>query len=170
MLSKNLFSLALSIVAFCTFNACQENLISVDEPQIRTYPGVDQALWTYWESFEIAARKHGLQIDLARENITGRISEISDNGVAGTCRYGSHITNQVTIDQSYWNRASNLGREYVVFHELGHCFLHRGHDDGSTSQGLCVSLMNSGLGDCYSAYNATNREYYLNELFSSSNN
>lgn len=34
----------------------------------------------------------------------------------------------VSIDNYYWNTSSDLGKEQLVFHELGHCVLKRQHN------------------------------------------
>lgn len=134
------------------------------------YRDVDSRLWSYYEQFEEEGRKRGLEIDLRRSQISGEIDEIHENNVIGTCQYGGYSHNHVTIDNAFWSRSSNLGKEFVVFHELGHCFLNRGHKEDSTSEGLCVSLMRSGNGGCRDAYSTRNREYYLDELFSQTGN
>ncbi len=56
-------------------------------------------------------------------------------------------------------------REFVVFHELGHCDLGRDHRDEAFDNGVCVSIMRSGLGDCRDYYHPRTREGYLDELF-----
>ena len=71
----------------------------------------------------------------------------------------------MTIDKTFWNRSSELYKEFVVFHELGHCVLDRNHKEDKDSRGRCLSIMRSGLGDCLDAYSSANRTYYLNELF-----
>ena len=54
----------------------------------------------------------------------------------------------------------------IVFHELGHCVLVRDHLDDADSEGNCLSMMHSGLGDCEFRYNGSTRNVYLDELFS----
>jgi hypothetical protein len=54
----------------------------------------------------------------------------------------------------------------VVFHELGHCYLGRGHSEETHPNGVCKSIMRSGNGGCFDNYNSTTREAYLDELFS----
>ena len=143
--------------------ACYEDILE-QEIENNAYPDVDKSLWPHFMSFENEARQRGLDIDLAALEISGVIRNIQDDGVAGTCQYGNHIAH-VSIDRSYWNNASSLLREYVVFHELGHCALYRGHDESSNNNGICRSIMNSGLGYCIPNYNNTNRNRYLDELF-----
>ncbi len=147
--------------------SCQTDIFPSENQTntIQAYEDVDQRLWSYYESFEAEARKRGLTYDLNLLKITGEIQNIPETNVAGTCQYGSHLTH-VTIDTDFWYRNSNVQREFVVFHELGHCVLMRGHLESSFNNGVCTSIMHSGLTNCNVAYNTNNRTYYLDELFS----
>ncbi len=145
--------------------SCSKEIIDLE----KKYPNVDPDLWSYYEEFEAEADKRGLSYDLNNLNISGEIQEIHQSGVAGSCQYGSAINNHVTIDKTFWNRASDFTKEMVVFHELGHCALLRGHDERQNRAGLCLSIMRSGTGNCIDAYSAQNRDAYLNELFSKTN-
>jgi len=152
--------------------SCATEFISSDNSinespveQSRSYPHVDQKLWSYFEDFELAAANRNINIDLVDLEISGVIENISEDGVAGTCQYGQHI-HHVTIDLPVWNRSSLLVREMIVFHELGHCALGRGHKEIADSNGACLSMMNSGTTDCRVYYTNVNKEYYLDELFS----
>lgn len=129
------------------------------------YENVPKALWSYFQSFEEEAKARGLIIDLNSLNISAEIIEINDEGVAGSCSFGTYHPNHIVIDKTFWNQSSNLLKEMVVFHELGHCSLFRGHKEGSYIDGTCLSLMRSGLGDCKDNYKVSTREKYLNELF-----
>ncbi len=133
-------------------------------PEEVGYDGVDEALWVYFERFEAEAAERGFTIDLNSGELTGRINELDGENVAGQCNYHSFFPNRITIDSDFWDRASDAAREMVVFHELGHCELARGHREDANGRGLCLSIMRSGTGDCRVFYN-TNREAYLDELF-----
>ncbi|MEM1322163.1 MAG: hypothetical protein AAGG75_18020 [Bacteroidota bacterium] len=152
--------------------ACQkdeENITINDQPTISTlegeYPGVVNELWPYFQRFEEAAAARGISISLAAAGITGVIEEIDEENVAGTCRFNSHMPNHVTIDKSFWDIASDRFREFIIFHELGHCSLLRDHREDAYSSGACISIMRSGLGDCRDNYTPRNRAIYLDELF-----
>jgi len=138
----------------------EEELLPLGE-----FPGVDPDLWSYFSAFEAAAAARGLDIDLYVANITGEISEITEEHVAGQCTFSSAAPNNVTIDKTFWDRSSVLFREFVVFHELGHCFLGRGHEEGVNADGTCSSIMRSGVEDCRDNYRTTTRAEYLDELF-----
>lgn len=144
--------------------SCQKDPQVASAPVV-LYPGVDQNLWPYWESFEREAQSRGLEFDLAEAGITASIEPLHDGNVIGRCQYGRFVTNHITIDRPYWNRSGRLGREMVVFHELGHCFLGRGHTESAFGNGLCQSIMRSGTCCCRDAYSSNNRTYYLDELF-----
>lgn len=155
------------IPSFFTLS-CYDNDLFISEEPVTTkeqFPGVDKLLWSYFETFEAEATKRGLSVDLAAENILGVFADLSGTHVAGQCTHNYNQPQQITIDVPFWNSASELNREMIVFHELGHCYLDRNHLDASFSNGLCKSIMRSGLCCCQDAYTSNNRTYYLNELF-----
>lgn len=141
-----------------------ENPNTNNQDDTRSYDNVDTRLWPYYMEFEDQAALRGYEIDLNFLGISGAIKEITDEGVAGTCQYGQHV-HHVTVDKDYWNQSSSVGREFVVFHELGHCVLARDHRESMNAEGLCLSIMASGTGDCRFAYTSNNRKAYLDELF-----
>ena len=116
----------------CT--ACQEDEVFVAEEPPTTpsaaYPNVPTGLWDYFDRFEAAAQNQGRSIDLRTAQITAEFADIDGEGVAGTCTYGSHLPGHVVIDEQFWSRASDLLKEMIVFHELGHCVLMRDHWEG----------------------------------------
>ena len=148
------------------FASCIEEELTAEElAASRTYPGVDAALWPHFRALDDEAAKRGFTVDLARSNIVGTIEDIELNNVAGTCSYGGRQRHKdVVIDQRFWNRASHLYREYIVFHELGHCFLFRDHHEACFDNNTYVSIMRSGNGSCRDNYRTQTRAYYLDEL------
>ncbi|MEL6124666.1 MAG: hypothetical protein AAFR14_13205, partial [Bacteroidota bacterium] len=58
-------------------------------------------------------------------------------------------------------------REYIIFHELGHCVLFRDHVDACFANNTWTSIMRSGHGSCFDNYTSRTRPYYIDELFSS---
>jgi len=129
------------------------------------YPNVAEELWDYFAQFEEEAAQRGESIDLRSLGLTATIEELHPEDVAGVCNYSSRNPNHIGIDETFWNRAADNWREMVVFHELGHCVLARGHREDAFSNGLCVSIMRSGVEDCRDAYRNSTRAYYLDELF-----
>ena len=135
----------------------------IEEEKI--FVNIPEPLWDYFERFEEAALERGFLFDLNNFNLTAEIVEITEEGVAGTCSYGSHTPKHIEIDATFWNQSSDLFKEFVVFHELGHCFLFRDHREDATANGICLSLMRSGVEGCRDNYNLTTRAAYLDELF-----
>lgn len=151
------------------FGACLEDDLPIEDditPTIRAFSNVDRELWIHFQAFEDAAAERGFKIDLNKANIVGTIEEIDDGNVAGTCSYGGFQNHRdVVIDQSFWDRASHLTREYIVFHELGHCFLFRDHLESCLANRTYASIMRSGtVTGCRDNYNLQTRGYYIDEL------
>jgi len=82
----------------------------------------------------------------------------SDNGgfVVGKCDYDLQ---EVAIDRTWFKHASDVSREILVFHELGHCVmqLHHSHE--------LDSIMNPNV-DYISRNYLDSRDDYLQEFFS----
>jgi len=154
------------------FTACQKDSSFAETPLIeetteerKSYANVPVALWDYFQRFEEEAALRGETIDLNAKNLTAEIMEISENGVAGTCSYNSHAPNHIVIDETFFNQTSDLYKEMVIFHELGHCVLFRGHREATYTDGTCASIMRSGVQGCVDNYRSATRATYLNELF-----
>jgi len=157
--------LAFSFLIF--FGACIEEDLSPPPENLNTFPLVDQALWPFFESFEEEASARGFKVDLAAARIEGVIEEVHEANIAGSCSYNQRRTDrEIVIDKSFWQRASPLYKEYIVFHELGHCYLFRDHVEACRPNRTYFSLMRSGNGDCFDNYTSQTRDYYVNELFS----
>ena len=151
------------------FGACIEEDMSIESEitgGIKSYDNVDRELWTHFQAFEEAAADRGFRVDLSRANITGTIETIDDGNVVGTCSYGGFQNHRdVVVDRSFWNRASHLYREYIVFHELGHCYLFRDHLESCLSNRTYASIMRSGSETgCRDNYNLQTRDFYIDEL------
>ena len=136
-----------------------------DKEEFQDYSEFDKELWPYLLSFEEEAATRGIRIAINDLELEGSIREIEDDGVAGWCRYSPSQPNVVAIDEDFWKDASSTWREFVVFHELGHCILGRGHRETQDGQGNCISIMQSGQGSCRVAYSSQSRATYLDELF-----
>ncbi len=162
MKSKYFFILFSLVFSSCYRDGFLSEQVTPPSPR---FPGVHEAIWTHFESFENEAARRGIAINLATANITAMIADINDHNVAGQCSYGYGGPRRITIDKPFWNRANHLRREMIVFHELGHCYLDRGHTEATFESGYCRSIMRSGTCCCRDAYTSQNRDYYLDELF-----
>ncbi len=111
---------------------------------------------------------------------------------AGVCNKYPDGTREIFINKEYWGEVSssesqtrldiiNSRRRLLLFHELGHCILNRGHQDNTVgdfikgsgqdsyiNKKLKISIMNTHLIsiNIYEKY----REGYIKELFTSNPN
>ena len=132
-----------------------------DEPQFL----VDEPLQEYFDRFAVEGALRNVVIDYEVLKISGDIRIISTPNVIGQCIHTEKEPNTVIVDKFYWDTADDLEREFLVFHELGHCALGRGHLDDSDAHGDYVSMMTSGTGSCHINYTLATRETLLDELF-----
>ncbi|MFT6336293.1 MAG: hypothetical protein ACJATI_003051 [Halioglobus sp.] len=156
--STLLFIFVLSIIS------CQQTL--VEEEPIQSLGGdIPAELTSYFRDFQEEAGQHGVIVDYDAANVTAEIQQLNQGSVAGTCSTNGYNTRHITIDKDFWNKASHSLKEMIIFHELGHCILGRGHKEDTFENGVCQSIMRSGLGSCKDAYVAQNRAYFISELF-----
>lgn len=118
---------------------------------------IDPEILPYVQRFEQAYGR------VARVNVRFMVSGLGTR--SGTCyRYiDAQVIPDVFLNKEHWLFYTDLGKEELVFHELGHCVLHRDHI-ATWNKGIPDSIMYPyTFGDEY--YYMFNREYYINELF-----
>lgn len=164
--SASLLSLIITLICvILLLSACKKDeLLDTQEAQARSFPNVDPRLWPLFEAFEQEAAARGFEVDLNKARISGEIASISEQHVAGQCSY-NQVSGDVTVDREFWANSNGNFQEFIVFHELGHCYLHRAHREDADEQGNCISVMRSGLEDCRDNYNSLTREQFIDELF-----
>lgn len=145
-------------ISAVTFSACEV------EPEITFV--IDEPLEIYYERFVDEAFARGLDVEYATYQVEATIGDIATENVIGTCSWDQTHKHSIVLDQDYWRRATDLQREFLVFHELGHCVLGKDHVDNSDANGNCISIMSSGTGDCRVVYSNSNRIRLIDELFS----
>lgn len=155
-----LFSLIL-LVSISSCNRDDDDL----ELEGKEYPNVERALWPYFETFELEAEKRGFEVDLIERGIKGKVEVIEEENIGGLCNYHTDDANEVVINSAIWYSASELIKELILFHELGHCYLGRDHRDDAYDNNYCKSIMRSGVGGCDDHYTVGTRSSYLDELF-----
>lgn len=83
--------------------------------------------------------------------------------MVGECIHKEDGTREIKIDLTYWNNSSDDAREELLYHELGHCVLNKGHTSVMNTDGCPHSIMHPqvfGNSGCF----INNKEYYFNEL------
>jgi hypothetical protein len=126
---------------------------------------IEAELAPYFQRFVDEAKLREKAIDMRTNSLTASIVINLPSGVAGQCSFNTQRLDEVKISRSYWSGVSDLDREYVVFHELGHCILGLSHDDEKNVNGVCRSIMQSGTGKCRKSYTPANRKEFIDELF-----
>lgn len=148
----------------------EEELSSNNDCQFEPY--IANELRSYIDDFFAEGEKRG--VSLSREKleavIVGKLSLYDNACGMGFSNFNAQKTQRIEIlNTDYcWNSRSDIEKENVMFHELGHAMLKRNHTTGNTTfpNGRSKSIM---CGDCsaYTHYydNEILREYYLDELF-----
>lgn len=126
---------------------------------------------THYDNFIKEANKRGLShvskmnVTIEFKNVNMKHELLSKNGNInlGHCSLIIGQDPHIQVNALQWSRSNNYQREMVIFHELAHCFLFKGHTEGFDNHGH-KSLMGS-LIFSTEEYKM-NREKFLNELFS----
>ncbi len=145
----------------CLLPACKKD-IGFIEPELAEY--VDR--------FFLEAEKRGLQLDADNLQAVLLPEVVADDirlcGQGLSPIFGDNIR-RVEISQTCWNFATEIEKEILVFHELGHVILEQFHNSAKLPNGRNKSIMFSGeFCDVYASYSECQvdlRAYYLDELF-----
>ncbi len=135
---------------------------------------LDPQLVPYFELFGEEAAKRGVIFNNDEAQIQGYIQNITgfSGDVLGYCQPSRvrYPLESIFIDVDFWRNATDLQKEFVVFHELGHCFLKREHITPVEvdSLGNCMSMMTAGDAPCngLDSYSSERKSALLDELFS----
>lgn len=126
---------------------------------------IETELQSYFDTFVLEASLYNLEIDLSSIDIGAYVKNIETNGTVGQCITYSDGSKDIVIDVNNWDKINDEEKEYIVFHELGHCILERSHINEEDENGFCTSIMQSGEGICLNRYDSANRDQLLEELF-----
>jgi hypothetical protein len=130
-----------------------------------TQTSIDPKLRSYVEAFARAGNFHTLP-PLTVQFGNGATAE--NDGECIEYDDSANTPNIVNIVQNYWDWYNETQRTLLMFHELGHCVLHRVHNNALNTNGMPVSIM-------YYVSTASEDQFnvrplpYLLELFHPSN-
>ena len=134
------------------------------------------AFQPYVDAFLTEANERGIPIDFSDTGLSLQFNTLP-MGTAAQCqeigddRRGSH---EILFDENLWAIAAPQRKEFLVFHELGHCELARAHQNDQFPNGEWRSMMqgaiqNAPLSDKNQGrpvvFYGYRKEYYLDELF-----
>jgi hypothetical protein len=145
---------------------------------------IDPAFQAYADAFDKAAEAQGSSARSLGVTIQfGDLSNTPDPSVPGdtegaVCNHvdeAMNISPIITVDRAGWEGMVQGNRQdlmtQMIFHELGHCVLHRQHLNttmhvGINGQGICpASIMNASFTDPMNWCMDQFREHYMEELF-----
>lgn len=105
----------------------------------RKFKGIDPRLEQFVVSYEVDTGNHVSGISMG-------IGETKDTTAIGECTTWGKKYKQITISPTFFfaNEDTPLDIEQVVYHELGHCDIGRGHNDKDLGFTHCVKTRCSG--------------------------
>jgi hypothetical protein len=109
------------------FISCSTNAQFLD-------PIVDNELQPYLEDFEILIgenkHKHKLKkVTMVFADLNKGLKPKDKKRTLGQCEGMFEETTKIEIDIEYWKDATQLSKQFTVFHELGHCICTQGHTE-----------------------------------------
>lgn len=118
----------------------------------------------YIDRFVSEAAERDQFIDLTDFGLDITFQQDLEDTLAAFCNNGS-----IVINQKYWDTRSDLTREAMIFHELGHCILNRAHLNTILPNDEWSSIMRGdplprGRSSSIN-FSGTRRQYYIDELF-----
>jgi len=115
---------------------------------------------TLTDRFSTEANLHGVVVGVF--DIFIQFGVLEKQYVIGTCYKGGGIVPTIVIEEDYWDNSTDLIREQLLFHELGHCVLDLDHNN-TLNNGVPISLMHESVINEY--WYKLYHDDYLNELF-----
>lgn len=126
----------------------------------------------YVNRFIEEGANRGYEIDFNDTGLSIQFGSALPEDAAGVCSElgnGNSGSHHIEILKSYWEQLTDIQKERLIFHELGHCELNRPHDNSVFSNGDWKSIMRgSPLPPDKTPivnYTGTRRVYYIDELF-----
>lgn len=148
--SRHSHSLLLILISLSFLNSCgiggPLDFIRRGEGHSRQHETTDPALLSYVQAFENEAQKQLQQSDFKVGDIPVNFGDPEHPEYVGVCFTYSDDRREVILRKEWWETADEKARQALIFHELGHCRLDRGHHDetiSTESRDIRVSMMHS---------------------------
>ena len=126
-------------------------------PYVKTKNKEFNEFTDYVNMFERDALVYGHDIQIT--DLIIEFGEPENPMAVGVCITRDDATPIIQIRQSYWESTTETYRQILMYHELGHCVLNRGHIEPT----LYLSIMNPHI--MHSSLFDVNRSKYIDELF-----
>jgi hypothetical protein len=155
---KSIIPLLIATVTVFTFQNCAGPYdVSDNKPKVIYV--TDATFTSYIQEFESHARQSVSSVPIA-------FADLGDK-YAGMC-YRTIIAGQlvyayIEINREYWPKMSELQKINLIFHELGHCFLQRGHVQSDNVRTCPTSFMDDTV--MSTSCLRDNFDSYIKEMF-----
>lgn len=128
-LIRSYFLVLIILISGCDFGTRQPEPI-LCKPTVVFGPvrDIPPTVLPYVEDFELLALFYGKEVPNNLIVLFLEDQEWPGNRV-GLCLNYTGTTPIVFLKPAYWWRVSDLQRRYLIYHELGHCFLRYGHTE-----------------------------------------
>ena len=119
----------------------------------------------YVSRFEDTSKSEGKAIQVT--DLVVKFGPMDNAAERGICQIDDKNPPTILVNEDAWQYMSEPERESLLFHEMGHCVLHRKHNNEYLPAGIPSSVMNAYTLDP-ETYIA-NSGMYKKELFNSGN-
>ena len=148
--------------------ACLIVVACDDDSEPSAYPD----LRIYLDLFEQEAKDREYDFDLSNVEAAYVDNIVVNNQTYcgyGYSNYDGAGKRRIEISKAggcAWSNLSDLERENFIFHEIGHAFFNRGHDNKLLCDGSVATLMTGGQNylSVYKETSGEKRDYYIREL------
>jgi len=157
--------LTLLISTLLTFISCGPNNYTEESmlSETQSIKSSDELNY-YVDKFKEYSVKRGRHIDMSGIVIGFTSKTLTSNaysqGTIGRCYTASKV---IVINKDKWSELSNIEKESVVIHELGHCAMGLKHNEGHDVNQWPISIMYPSVDISY--YYEQNKDVYLDRLF-----
>lgn len=109
-------------------SACGAKIVSIEPQYIK-----------YVKEFENQSSTTNNKVIV--DDLVVRTRDDLGGSILAQCRMYSVFTPLIVVSKKYWVTMSETEREMVMFHELGHCILNRGHNENLKEPNIPESIM-----------------------------
>jgi hypothetical protein len=150
--SQQVISITFALLLYIFPIGCQKEAIQT----------IPDDLLSYVQTFFEEGNQRGMNRLLKNTNLEIRFSTLV--GKNGACTPAKHL---IEIDSALWRKRSQADKEWLIYHELGHCILGRDHLLKTLPRGECQSVMSNSEGlNCVINFKSSSwKKYYFDELF-----
>lgn len=115
--------LAIVFIMFLINFGC-ESCSSIAVKPFPEYKGVDPRVQSIVKEYKELAKIQGI---VFKNEVTIGFKKINDGNTIGICTEDLRF-HEIDIDESWWDRSTQISHETLLKHELDHCYCKREHD------------------------------------------